>query len=218
METPSKQAESSSMTHEEEEKTQHDISILRNQVQQISLTQKVTKNMMDGLKKDVEAKMNGVEAKMDGVESKMNGMETKMDNLKTDLKIGMEDLKIDLTKFLQEMLTNGERVVNETHDEKRVNVNHDFIDSNVGSKNHHVRKIDMRKDPITWILQMEQFFNLHNVQNTQKVRIATLYLEPNQFVWYRWLCSHKNFFTWAIFTDEMIAHYEDTKRNNFLAN
>ena len=62
---------------------------------------------------------------------------------------------------------------------------------------------------------MEQYFNLHNVQNTQKVHIATLNLEPNQFVWYRWIFSHKQFLTWAIFTEEMIAHYED---NTFLAN
>jgi len=97
-------------------------------------------------------------------------------------------LKINLNKLLKEMVTNGERVVKEAHDENKRNVNHDFIDCNVGLKTHHVPKIDMRKfdgkDPGTWILQMEQFFNLHNLQNTQKVRIATLYLEPNQFVWY----------------------------------
>ncbi len=45
------------MTHEEEEEMQHDISKLRDQVQQISLSQNVTENKMDGLKKDVEAKM-----------------------------------------------------------------------------------------------------------------------------------------------------------------
>ena len=33
------------------------------------------------------------------------------------------------------------------------------------------------KDPVTWILQMEQYFDLNNVQNTQKVHLATLYLE-----------------------------------------
>ena len=48
------------------------------------------------------------------------------------------------------------------------------------------RKGDMRKfdgkDLVNWILQMEKYFDLHNVQNTQKVRIASLYLEPNQFV------------------------------------
>ena len=119
------------------------------------------------------------------------------------------------------MLTNGEKVVKETHDENKRNVNHDFIDSNVGSKTHHIPKIDMRKfdgkDPATWILQMEQFFDLNNVQNTQKVRIATLYLEPNQFVWYQWLCSRKQFITWAIFTEELIAHYEDTKSNTFFS-
>ena len=37
METPSKQPEISTMTHEEEEKMQRDISKLRDQVQQISL-------------------------------------------------------------------------------------------------------------------------------------------------------------------------------------
>ena len=117
------------------------------------------------------------------------------------------------------MLTNGERVVKETHDENKRIVNHDFIDSNVGSKINHIPKIDMRKfvgkDPATWILQMEQFFDLSNVQNTQNVRMETLYLEPNQFVWYQWLCSHKQIITWAIFTEEFTAQYEDTKSNTF---
>jgi hypothetical protein len=46
-----------------------------------------------------------------------------------------------------------------------------------------MRKFD-GKDPITWILHMEHFFDLHDVPHTQKVHIASLYLEPNQFVWY----------------------------------
>jgi len=60
MQTPSKQPESSSMNHEEEEEMQHDISKLRDQAQQVSLAQKVTESKMDELKKDVEAKMNGL--------------------------------------------------------------------------------------------------------------------------------------------------------------
>jgi len=101
------------------------------------------------------------------------------------------------------------------------NVNHDFIVSNVGSNTYHIPKINMRKfdgkDPATWILQMEQFFDLNNVQNTQKVHIETLYLEPNQFVWYHLLCSHKQIITWEIFTEELTAHYEDTKSNTFFS-
>ena len=167
METPSRRPESSSMTHEEEEEMQHDTSKLRDQVQQVSLAQKGIESKMDCLRKGVEAKMNDVEAKMD--------------DLKIDLKTDMEELKINMNKLLQERVTKGERVVKETHDENKRNVNHDSIDSNVGSKTHHIPKIDMRKfdgkDPATWILQMEQFFALNNVQNTQKVRIATLYLD-----------------------------------------
>ena len=141
---------------------QHDISKLQDQVQQRSLSQKL-----------IEAKINGMEAKMDDL---------KID-LRTDLKSNMVDLKTDLTNFLQEILTNGEKVVKETHDVNKRNVNHDTIDANVGSKTYHIPKIDMRKfdgkDPATWILQMEQFFDLNNMQNTQRVHTATLYLEPN---------------------------------------
>ena len=126
------------MTHEVEEEMLHDISKLQDQVQQMSLSQKITK------------------AKINGMESKIQGVEAKMDDLKIDLKIDMADLKTNLTNFLQEIFTNGERVVKETHDVNKRNVNHDFIDSNVRSKTHHIPKIDMRKfdgkDPATWIL------------------------------------------------------------------
>jgi len=135
------------MTHEEEEEMQHDISKLRDQVQQVSLAQKI----IDSKMKDVEAKMDGLKK---GVQAKMDGTEAKMEM--DDMDDMMEELKINMSKLLQEMVTNGERVVKETHDENKKNVNHDSIDSNVGSKTHHSPKIDMRKfdgkDPATWIL------------------------------------------------------------------
>ena len=84
------------------------------------------------------------------------------------------------------MFPSGENMVEESHDENKINVNRDSINSNVGCKTHHIPKIDMRnfdgKDPVTWILQVEQYFDLNNVKNTQKVRIAILYLEQNTFV------------------------------------
>jgi len=77
-----------------------------------------------------------------------------------------------------------------------------------------MRKFD-GKDPVNWILQMEQYFYLHDVSLLQKVCIASSYLELDQFLWYKGLCSCKQLITWSIFTEEMIAHYEDTKRNTF---
>jgi len=133
----------------------------------------------------------------------------------------MEGLKEGLTKLLQEMLPNGEMVFHEIHEENKRNMNYDFRDSNVWFKTHHIPNINMRKfdgkDLVTWILHMEQYFDLHDVQHTQKVQIASLYLEPNQFVWYRWLISCEPLVTWSIFTEEKIAHYEDTKRNTFFS-
>ena len=64
---------------------------------------------------------------------------------------------------------------------------------------------------------MEQYFDLNNVQNKQKVHTETLHLGQNTFVWYRWLWSCEKIVTWSIFTKEMIAHYEDTNSNTFLS-
>ena len=36
-----------------------------------------------------------------------------------------------LAKLIQEMFPNGEKIVEETHDENKINVNCDFIKSNV---------------------------------------------------------------------------------------
>ena len=78
---------------------------------------------------------------------------------------------------------------------------------NSGPRNYFIPKIDRRKfddkDPITWIFQMEQFFDLHQVPTMQKVTIASLYLEPNQFVWYQWLCDRKkeSIISCSIFTE-----------------
>jgi hypothetical protein len=151
---------------------------------------------------------------IDSKEAKFEAINTKMDSLKGEI---MEGLK----NFLIEMKPESENVSHEIHDEDTRKANQEWRNSNFGLKTNHVPNIDMRKfdgkDPITCILQMEQFFDLHNVSHTQKVQISSLYLEPNQFLWYRWICSRKSFFTWTIFTEEMIAHYEDTRRNTFFS-
>ena len=57
-------------------------------------------------------------------------METNIDGIEAKLKGNMECL----TKLLQEKLPNGEKVVEETRDEKKINVNHDFIHYNIELK------------------------------------------------------------------------------------
>jgi hypothetical protein len=188
--TPNKLPENPTWTLDEGEEMHREINELQ-------------KNM-DSMEAKLDTKMDSMEAKLD----------TKMDGLKGEI---MEVLKI----FVTEKTPESENASHEIHDEDTRKVNQEWRNSNFGLKTNHVPKIDMRKfdgkDPITWILQMEQFFDLHNVPHIQNVRIASLYLEPNQFVWYQWLCSRKSLVTWTIFTEEMIAHYEDTRSNTFFS-
>jgi gas vesicle protein len=135
----------------------------------------------------------------------INELQKKMDSMeaKLDTKIKGEIMEV-LKNFVIEKTPESENASHEIHDEDTRKVNQEWRNFNFGLKTNHVPKSDMRnfdgKDPITWILQMEQIFDLHNVPHTQKVRIASLCLEPNQFVWYQWLCSRKSLVTWTIFT------------------
>jgi hypothetical protein len=216
--TPNKPPENPNWTLYEGEEMRRDINDLQKKTVTKDELQEMRDSMEAKLDTKLDTKMDSMDTKMDSMkaqlDTKMDSMESKMDGLKGDI---MEVLR----NFIIEKTPKSENASHEIHDEDTRKVNQEWRNSNFGLKTNHVPKIDMRKfdgkDPITWILQMEQFFDLHNVPHTQKVRIASLYLEPNQFVWYRWLCSRKSLVTWTIFTEEMIAHYEDTRSNTFFS-
>ena len=81
-----------------------------------------------------------------------------------------------------------------------------------------MRKFD-GKDPIMWIFQMEQFFDLHQVLTLKNLTIASIYLEPDQFVWYQWICDHKkdSIISWSILTKELVEHYGDINNNTLFS-
>jgi gas vesicle protein len=82
---------------------------------------------------------------------------------KDELQEIMEGLKGEimevLKKFVIEKTPESENASHEIHDEDTRKVNQEWRNSNFGLKTNHVPKIDMRKfdgkDPITWILQMD---------------------------------------------------------------
>jgi hypothetical protein len=139
--TPNKPPDNPTWTLDEGEEIRRDI----NDLQKKTVTKDELQEMMDSM-----------EAKLD----------TKMDGLKGEI---MEGLK----NFLIERTPESENASHEIHDEDTRKVNQEWRNSNFGLKTNHVPKIDMRKfdgkEPITWILQMEQFFDLHNVPHTQNV-------------------------------------------------
>jgi hypothetical protein len=146
--TPNKPPENPNWTLDEGEEMRRDINDLQKKT--------VTKDELQEMRDSMEAKLD---TKMDSMEAKMDSMEAKI----------MEVMK----NFVTEKTPKSENSSHEIHDEDTRKVNQEWRNSNFGLKTNHVPKIDMRKfdgkDPITWILQMEQFFDLHNVRHTQKV-------------------------------------------------
>jgi hypothetical protein len=143
--TSNKPPDSPTWTLDEGDKMRRDINYLQNKT--------ITKYEIQGMMDSTEAKLEAI-------------MDTKMDGLKREI---MEGLK----NFLIERTSESENVSHEIHDEDTRKMNKKWRNSNLGLKTNHFPKIDMRKfdgkDLITWILQMEQFFDLHNVSHTKKV-------------------------------------------------
>jgi hypothetical protein len=95
-----------------------------------------------------------------------NWINNKTDGLKGEIIEGLKN-------FLIERTPESESASHEIHDVDTRKMNQEWRNPNFGLKTNYFPKIDMRKfdgkDPITWILQMEKFFDLHNVPHTKKV-------------------------------------------------
>jgi hypothetical protein len=133
------------------------------------------KNIDDLQKKEITK--DELQRTMDSNEAKLEAMmDTKMDGLKGEIMEGLKTLLIERPH-------KSDNVSHEIHDGDKRKMNQYWRNSSFGLKTQNISKIDMRKfndkDPITWIIQMEKFFDLHDVPHTQKVQIASLYLEPN---------------------------------------
>jgi hypothetical protein len=113
----------------------------------------VTKDELQGMIDSIEAKLEAI-------------MDTKMDGLKREILEGLQ-------KFLIERPPKSENVSHEIHDEEIMKMNQDWRNSNFELNTNHFHNINMMKFdgkyPITWILQMDKFFDLHYVPHTQKV-------------------------------------------------
>ena len=53
-----------------------------------------------------------------------------------------------------------------------------------------MRKFD-GNDLITWLFQMEKYFDIHQVEALIKVNITSMFLEQDQHVCYQWLCERR---------------------------
>jgi hypothetical protein len=150
-----------------------------------------------------------VKSKMQQMERKMNENKEQMGKKMEELKNSMATIFLHLDERLPKgdtgnienkdnnivepqlhmgnILKNVENMSMDSH-------NHDYSSLkgpyhrgfNSTPRNYFIPKIDTRKfdgkNPITWIFQMEQLFDLHQVSSLQKVAIASLNLENDQFV------------------------------------
>jgi hypothetical protein len=134
------------------------------------------------------------------INTHMDVVENKTDENRKEMEMHMENNMLELQNSMSSMILHSlhERLpigyikMQGNHESiEEINIdsqNHDYSllqdPYNQGFKstpmNYFIPNIDMRKfggkDSITWIFQMEQFFDLHQKPSLQKVPIESLYL------------------------------------------
>jgi carboxypeptidase C (cathepsin A) len=164
--TPNKPPKNPNWTLDEGEEMRRDI----NDLQKKTVTKDELQEMRDSMEAKLDTKMDSMDTKTDSMEAKMDSMEAKLDTKMDSMEANIMEV---MKNFVTDKTPKSENSSHEIHDKDTRKVNQEWRNSNFGLKTNHVPKIDMRKfdgkDPITWILQMEQFFDLHNVPHTQKV-------------------------------------------------
>jgi hypothetical protein len=84
-----------------------------------------------------------------------------------------------------------------------------------GGPKFNFPKIELKKfdgtKVFTWVNQIEQYFELHNIMDDKKrIHIETLNFEIKPYQWYQWVVKRKPPFyhyTWGLFTRDLEAQY-----------
>jgi hypothetical protein len=84
-----------------------------------------------------------------------------------------------------------------------------------GSPKLNFPKIELKKfdgrEAFTWVNQIEQYFELHNIMDDKKrIHIETLNFEIKPYQWYQWIVKRQPplyHYTWGLFTRDLEAQY-----------
>lgn len=66
------------------------------------------------------------------------------------------------------------------------------------------------EDATGWIYSAEQYFEFHNIAPSQRVHLASFYLEGIALQWHRWLTKFKGPLSWEEFTKALLLRFGPT--------
>lgn len=84
---------------------------------------------------------------------------------------------------------------------------------NLGQLRVFQPKLDFPKffgeDPEAWIYKCEKYFELNTIDETQKLRLASLHMEEKAMHWYRWYEKSHTFRNWRDFSRVLLLRFGD---------
>ncbi|TXG66291.1 hypothetical protein EZV62_007566 [Acer yangbiense] len=70
---------------------------------------------------------------------------------------------------------------------------------------------DSRNDPTTWIGKAEKYFSLHDIAHSDKVTLASFYLEGDALLWFQTLEHEIIYVTWEDFRPGILSRFGPTQ-------
>jgi hypothetical protein len=211
----------SSMTQEENEDIHNTLSKLEEQLSELS---DKSNNWVNSQRKIQEIERNMKENKEE-IQNSMKEMQNSMSSIcqALDERLPKGDIK---TQGNHE--NKGSIHVEQTANNKSFSNSESNSNSGAnygGGPKFYFLKIELKKFDgtkfFTWVSQIEQYFELHNITDDKKrIHIETLKFEIKPYQWYQWIVKRKRplyHYTWGLFTRHLEAQYGKSLEHDYFS-
>ena len=77
--------------------------------------------------------------------------------------------------------------------------------------NPHKMKLDVPRfdgsDPSSWVFKITQFFEYHSTPDSERLTIASFYMEGSALTWFQWMARNHQLTTWSGFLQAIEARF-----------
>ena len=62
-------------------------------------------------------------------------------------------------------------------------------------------------DPMVWIFKITQFFDYHSTPDSERLTIASFYMDDPTFAWFQWTSRNAQLSSWSTFLHALEARF-----------
>lgn len=157
---------------------------------------------LESLTAELHRRQNGVEEKLQTMDSQMMNMEETMNNYKESFS-NMEEMMRKLLQSPKDKQAESTPVFSQQVESEYIEAASLFTGKGL--------KVDVPRfngvEAEDWVFKIKEFFDIYEVPNEQRIKIASFHMEGATYAWYKWVMKNSSVQTWPEFLNALLLHF-----------